>query len=94
MKTFREFYNLTEAAEGDMFVVQATVSKAGEGGATAIQVPTFMLDGNIQGITSESHAEQIAKDIINPTKDESIEVNVTVGRQHAVSQSMRKGHWT
>ncbi len=44
-----------------------------------VQIPTFYLDENVQGIVSVEHAERIAKRIILPIEldYDSVEVNVT-----------------
>lgn len=42
------------------------------------QVPTFLLNSHVQGIVDASHAERIARDVINPLKLEGIEIHMTV----------------
>ena len=42
------------------------------------QIPTFILDGNIQGITGVLHAHKIAQQIINPLG--ILKVNIFVER--------------
>lgn len=44
------------------------------------QIPTFLLDADIQGIVDEQHAEQIAREIVCPfdPQYESFAVNLTV----------------
>lgn len=44
----------------------------------SIQVPTFILNGDIQGITDIDHASRIAEKIVNPTGDSGIRVAVCV----------------
>lgn len=39
-----------------------------------VQIPTFFLDSNIQGIMSERHCRQIAEEIINPLGRKDVEV--------------------
>ncbi len=60
------------------YQITATVTKKTADGTTSIQVPTFFLNGNVQGIVGIDHAEQIAKEVINPTKDDSVTVNAYV----------------
>jgi len=52
-----------------MYIIHATVN--------GIQIPTFFLDENIQGITSEWHAEYIAQDILNPMHDPNLRVSIS-----------------
>lgn len=40
------------------------------------QIPTFFLDGKIQGILTASHAEHIAYDVINPLNDLNVRVSI------------------
>ena len=63
-----------------MFQVLATVTKTTPEGSVVTQVPTFFLDGNIQGIVSLEHADQIAQEIINPTGTENIRVSTFIAR--------------
>lgn len=44
-----------------------------------IQIPTFYLDENVQGIMSEEHAVEIAKKIVMPVEldYETVEVHLT-----------------
>jgi hypothetical protein len=59
-------------------VVEETTT--GEGISTTItrQVPTFYLNKHTQGIVNEEHAAKIAADVINPTKLDTLKVNVHV----------------
>jgi hypothetical protein len=52
-----------------------TVEKTTDGDTTR-QIPTFFLNGNIQGIVNAEHAAKIATGIVNPTGDESLEVHI------------------
>ena len=58
------------------YIVQAVVQPGGR------QVPTFILDANVQGITSVESAEQIARDIITagwdigPTVSRNVSMHV------------------
>lgn len=63
-----------------MYVIQATVTKLEGEYHCNRQIPTFFLNENIQGIISEEGAEKIARDIINPTSDPSIEVYIGVAK--------------
>lgn len=43
-------------------------------------IPTFFLDGNVQGITTLAHAKQIAEEVINPFKEKhKMYITVTCG---------------
>lgn len=46
--------------------------------STTIQIPTFYLNGDLQGIVNKEHAESIAKSIIDASDDPNIEINVSV----------------
>lgn len=48
------------------YAITATASREGDWGTSTRQIPTFYLDGNVQGITSEEHAQRIAMEIIDP----------------------------
>ncbi len=59
------------------YAVTATVSRTSDTGWTSTrQVPTFLLDSRVQGITSAEHAARIALDVVNAFGD-PIEVSVT-----------------
>lgn len=64
-----------------MYAIRATVSAELPGWTSARQVPTFYLDERVQGITSERHAEEIARDIIMalapPDTDETRACHIT-----------------
>jgi hypothetical protein len=60
------------------FVYAMAVKNHDDGSYTSIQVPSFYLNTNIQGIVTPEGAKRVAEDIINPTKDPSIEVHVHV----------------
>lgn len=42
------------------------------------QLPTFYLHSDVQGILNVEQAEKVAQDIVNPTKDPKIVVNLYV----------------
>jgi hypothetical protein len=46
------------------YIVQAQITQTRDGWRRSFGLPTFLLDGNIQGIISEAHAEQIARNLI------------------------------
>ena len=51
------------------YAVQAAVSYTdNEGWRGTYATPTFYLDGNVQGIVNEAHAERVALDVIDPTR--------------------------
>ncbi len=60
-----------------MWAISATVKDFTDYDLEVNQIPTFYLDENVQGIVNENHAESIAKDIINPTRNPLIQVIVT-----------------
>lgn len=70
-----------------MYAIRATIThtvdtQAGRahGWTSSRQVPTFYLDENVQGITSEEHAERIALDVINPLQVQDWVISVTAVR--------------
>lgn len=64
------------------YVICATVSKPLakplDNWKKTIQVPVFLLDGNMLGITSEDHAREIALRMLSEIAGESDEVSVGV----------------
>jgi len=63
-----------------LYCVQAQIVRTDrEGWSTSHSIPTFYLDDSVQDITGIEHATQIARDIINPFKNEDWTVypNVT-----------------
>jgi hypothetical protein len=60
------------------YIVVAYVVKTDASGTTSYQVPTFYLNADIQGIVSKEQAERIALEVVNPTRDPSLQVHVTV----------------
>ena len=61
-----------------LYGVTATVAVKRNGWTTTHQVPTFYLDSRVQGIVDKEHAKVIAADVVNPTKDSNLKVEVTV----------------
>jgi len=53
-----------------------TVEKTADGDTTR-QIPTFFLNGNIQGITDAEHAAKVAGDVVNPTGTLEVHINAT-----------------
>lgn len=50
-----------------MYAVQANIERTHSDGYTSsVQVATFYLHPNVQGIRNEPHAERIARDILDP----------------------------
>ena len=47
------------------WIVQASITKDGK----TIQIPTFYLNSDIQGITSEEVCKKVAKDTVDPFGD-------------------------
>ena len=59
-----------------IYCIQARVTKHhGEGWKANVGVATFFLDGDIQGIINAVHAEEIARRILNPFDDPTVEVH-------------------
>lgn len=51
----------------NLYAISAAITETRDDNWTSSrQVPTFFLDGDVQGITSEDHAERIAKTIVDP----------------------------
>ena len=65
-----------------MYAINATVTRKVDGWVSTVQVPTFYLDPNVQGITDAFHAQQIAAQIINPF-DAPVVVAITAVRVSA-----------
>lgn len=57
-----------------LYQVQATVNYEGRN----IGVPTFYLDGDIQGIVSVEHAEKIAREVIMPIQLPHVEIHMHI----------------
>lgn len=62
------------------YQVQGTVVRfAGKPGETVtIQLPTFYLHSDVQGILNVEQAEKVALSIVNPTSDPNIEPHLYV----------------
>ena len=43
-----------------------------------VQIPTFYLDENVQGIQTLEHAEMVVRMILNPLEDPEVTVNPNV----------------
>lgn len=64
-----------------MYVISATVKvKTEDGYSKIIQIPTFFLDENIQGIVDREHARKIAAQVINPTNDPNCTVSIGLSK--------------
>lgn len=61
-----------------LYIVQATLTKTELSHTWNTQVPTFYLNAATQGIVDEDHAQTIVKDILNPFRDLTIEVNASI----------------
>jgi hypothetical protein len=48
------------------YYVQAQVTYVKDGWHGSVGVPTFVLDGNVQGILCIAHAEKVARQIVDP----------------------------
>ena len=49
-----------------MYAITATITTRVKGWTTTHCTPTFYLNSDVQGIRSENHAIEIARDIVNP----------------------------
>jgi hypothetical protein len=49
-----------------LYRVVACVTHKRKGWTTSVQIPIFYLDADIQGITSDEHAKEVAKGVIDP----------------------------
>ncbi len=49
-----------------MYVINAHILRKNGAYLETVQVPTFYLEENVQGVTSEKEARKIAEKIINP----------------------------
>lgn len=75
----------------DYYSVSATIclkttDKKGHAYIKTIQVPTFFLSSNVQGILSDSHAEKIAKEIVMPVPNKDMTVSICVMRHKKTPQ--------
>lgn len=62
-----------------LYVVTANVHiKDKDGWIKTLDIPTFFLSKDIQGIVSEEHAKKIVEDMLNPTADSNIRVYSTI----------------
>ncbi len=60
--------------QGQIIVSERSPSDGGRIRNSTIQVPTFFLDADIQGITNAYHALKIAEQVINPTASPNITI--------------------
>lgn len=59
------------------YAVTATVErKQTDRWSRTVQVPTFYLHSDVQGIRSEEDAIRVAKSVLNPFRDDNIVVHV------------------
>lgn len=62
-----------------LYVVTANVHiKDKDGWIKTLDIPTFFLSKDIQGIVSEEHAKKIVGDMLNPTADSNIRVSSSI----------------
>lgn len=69
------------------FVISATRKVEGERFTYRVQCPTFYLLANVQGILSEEHACQVARDVLGAACDTVTAVAVEVGTYSYVGVS-------
>jgi hypothetical protein len=61
-----------------IYIASPVINQSTPNGTITRQVPTFLLDGDIQGIVSQEHAGRIVSDICNPTNDVNVVVHANV----------------
>jgi hypothetical protein len=62
-----------------MYAVQATITRTTpDGWQSSVQTPTFFLHADVQGITSVTGAESIARRMVTEIAGPGAEVHVTV----------------
>lgn len=62
-----------------LYVIQATVTKTfADGSKCTVQVPTFYLSKQVQGIINKVHAEQIAQEVIDPFDNPNLMIEMCV----------------
>ena len=54
------------------YQITATVSRKEKDYRVSVQVPTFYLNANVQGITNEKHAATIARDMLMAVNPDAI----------------------
>jgi hypothetical protein len=61
-------------------VIAQAIKKTPQGEASLQlrQIPTFILDGNIQGIQDADTAKRIAKEVIDPFNESEVHLSVTL----------------
>ncbi len=60
------------------YQIVAVINKHTAKGVVVSQVPTFYLHSAIQGIVDAKHAEKVAVDVVNPTKDPAVVVHTSI----------------
>lgn len=64
-----------------MYKVQATIERTNpDGSILSVQIPTFFLNEDYQGIMNEYHARSVVHDILNPFSDKSIRIVTTISK--------------
>lgn len=66
-----------------MYAVSVIVTTEKDGWTCAVGVPTFFLDSNVQGIVSESHAQEIATSMFTRLGHFAENVNVAILRDRS-----------
>lgn len=62
-----------------LYMVTANVHiKDKDGWIKTLDIPTFFLSKDIQGIVSVEHARKIVESVLNPTADSNIRVSATI----------------
>jgi hypothetical protein len=63
------------------YVITASVTEETEDGSITRQIPTFILNEDIQGITNHEHAKNIAETILNSAKNPKIKTHIHASKQ-------------
>lgn len=65
-----------------MYKVVAQLEHSREDGwSRSVQIPTFFLDENVQGIVNEQHCLRIVCDMLNPFDDDNIVVHASIMKE-------------
>jgi hypothetical protein len=61
-----------------LYQVMATIVYSKNRRTTTKQIPTFYLNGDVQGVVDKKHAASIAMSIVDISDDPNVEVSVSV----------------
>lgn len=66
------------------YIITAQIVRKTENGTISKQVPTFYLNGDIQGITNLDTAEKVAKDVIDPFGEHEVHVCIETAFENPI----------